>query len=152
MLVAPSGGLAMHGSTLGVRMAVGPRFDLRAGISFLRPQYGEREGVSYHRELFPLQLSTTLALPHLPSLRAGGGVEAFLVSGEEAGRDVAPAWSLGGTGRIEYRHAIRSFALMSSLHAAFHPASWNTNRDPGPLFAIPSWTLGASLGLEFRIY
>ena len=146
MLVGTSGGLFMHGSTLGVRVLFGRRLDLRAGISFLRPEDG-----TYHRELLPLQLSATIDVPRLSGLRAGGGVEAVLVSGDEGARDSPSAWSLGAIGRLEYRHAIRSFALMSSVQAALHPRSWSTG-DLAPALAIPPWTLAASLGLEFRIF
>jgi hypothetical protein len=151
MLVGTSGGLFMHGSTVGVRVVLGHRVDLRAGISFLRPENGKDRAAAYRRELLPLQLSTTLEVPHLSGLRAGGGMEAVLVSSDAGAGETPSAWSLGAIGRIEYRHAIRSFALMSSVQAALHPRSWSIG-DGAPALAMPPWTLAVSLGLEFRLF
>ena len=41
---------------------------------------------------------------------------------------------------------------MSSLQAALHPESWNTAGHGGPLVAVPPWTIGVALGLEFRLF
>jgi hypothetical protein len=96
-------------------------------------------------------------LPRVPALHVGVGLEAVLVSGEVAGRDGPSDWSLGAIGRIEYRHAIRSFALLAAAQAALHPPPWRTGRadkssNPSPMTDMPPWTMGAALGLEFTVF
>jgi len=151
VLSGPPDGLFMHGSTVGVRVRLTPRLDARASISFLRPENVEQQGISRHLELLPLAASAAVEIPGLPALRAGAGVEGALVGGEVGGHDGPSSWAIGPIARLEYRHAIRSFALMAALQAAAHPAAWNTARgDDAP--AIPLWTVGASLGLEFKVF
>jgi hypothetical protein len=153
MVVAgTSGDLVMHGSTLGLRLRLTHRLDARASIALLRPENVEQQGTSYHLELLPLAASVAYEIPGVPSLRAGGGIEALLVTGDRDDRDGPSYWAFGPTARVEYRYGIRSFALFSAVQAALHPASWSAGRDDGPRVAIPLWTVGASLGLEFKVF
>ena len=141
----------MHGASLGVRVRVSHRLDVRAGITFLRPQRTRVDGISLRRELLPLQLATSVEVPRLPSLRVGGGLEVLAVSADSEHRELAPAWSFGAVGRVEYRHPIRSFALLASMQVAFHHGSWIAGSADNPPFVVPPWTLAAALGLEFRV-
>ena len=100
----------------------------------------------------PLDASTTLALPWLPGIRAGAGLQAFLLTGDVGGADGPYAWSFGTTGTVEYRHAVRSFVLTSAVQALFHPLSWRTSGQGDPMVAVPVWSLGVSLGLEFNVF
>jgi hypothetical protein len=152
VLAGTSGGVLMHGSTLGLRLRLTHRLDARASICLLRPQNVEQQGTAYHLELLPLAATAAYEIPGVPSLRAGAGVEALLVTGDRDDRDGPSYWAFGPTARVEYRYAIRSFALLSAVQAALHPASWNAGRDDGPRVAIPLWTVGVSLGLEFKVF
>jgi hypothetical protein len=149
-LVGTSGGLLMHGAAVGLQVRLASA-ELRAGLSLLRPQHVRTDGVSLRREVLPLQLSATLGVPGLPGVRAGAGVEAISVSGDTQGLEMPAAWSVGGVARVEYRHRIRSFALLAAVQAAYHRASWIAVGNDNPLFVLPPWTVGASLGLEFRL-
>jgi hypothetical protein len=153
MVVAGSSGdLLMHGSTLGLRLRLTHRLDARASISLLRPENVQQQGKAYHLELLPLALSAAYEIPGVPALRAGGGVEAMLVTGDRDNSDGPSYWAFGPTARVEYRYAIRSFALLSAVQASLHPGSWSAGRDDGPRVAIPLWTMGVSLGLEFKVF
>jgi len=151
MLAGVSDDLLMHGLALGIRLRLTRRLDARASISFLRPQNIDEQGVRYHLELLPLAVATTIEVPGLPRLRAGAGAEGLLVTPEQNGGGPS-YWAIGPIARLEYRYALRSFALLPSVQAAFHPASWSTAGDSGPLVAIPLWTVGLSVALEFRIF
>jgi hypothetical protein len=148
MLVGTSGGLFMHGSTVGARVRLAPRLDLRAAIAFLRPQNFDHGDGRYHLELLPLQAAVLLAVPRLPGLRAGAGVETYLVTPDEDSRS---SWSMGPIAKLEHRLAIRSFALLSSVQAALHPRSWSIAGDPSAAALLPTWTLSATLGLAFTV-
>jgi hypothetical protein len=150
-LIGSSGDLLMHGATVGVRLRVSHRIDVRAGITLLRPQRTRAEGIFLRRELLPLQLATTVELPGLPSFRAGVGIEALSISADSPAREMPSAWSPGALGRVEYRHPIRSFSLLASMQVAYHHPSWIAIGGENPWFVIPSWTLAAALGLEFRV-
>jgi hypothetical protein len=152
VLAGTAGGLFMHGSTVGIRLRVTHRLDARASLSLLKPQNISHQGDAYRLEMLPLALAAAVEMPGVPGLRLGGGVEGLLIGGERSGREAGLYWSIGPIGRLEYRYAIRTFALMASLQAALHPASWNTAGNAGPLVTVPPWTIGASLGLEFRIF
>jgi hypothetical protein len=151
-LVGASGGLLMHGVAVGVKVRVSPRVGVGIGISLLRPQRVRSAGISLRREVMPLQLSTTIALPSLSAVRLGAGVEGIAVSGDSQGREMPPAWSLGVLGRAEYRHRIRSFALMAALQLTYHHREWSAaDHDTPSSFAIPRWTVAGALGLEFQV-
>jgi hypothetical protein len=154
LLAAPGGDhLLMHGSTVGARVRIGKSGDVRAGIAFLRPERRTQDGTLYQRELLPLQLVVANHLPRLPALRLGVGAEAVLVGGEESGRERPSSWTLGAIGRVEYRYAIRSFALLAAVQTALHPRPWRTGpRDSLPLAGLPAWTVSTALGLEFTIF
>jgi len=152
VLGGTSGDLFMHGSTLGLRLRLTHRLDARASICLLRPENVVQQGTAYHLELLPLALSAAFEIPGVPALRAGGGLEALLVTGDRDDRDGPSYWAFGPTARVEYRYAIRSFALLTAVQAALHPAPWSAGRDDGPRVAIPLWTVGASLGLEFKVF
>jgi hypothetical protein len=154
LLAAPGDDhLLMRGSTVGARVRIGRGADVRAGIAFLRPERRSVGDTSFQRELLPLQLVVASQLPRLRALRVGVGAEAVLVGGEVSGRERPSSWALGAIGRVEYRHAIRSFALLAALQTALHPPPWRTGpRDPLPLAGVPLWTMSAALGLEFTIF
>jgi hypothetical protein len=151
VLAGVSGDLLMHGVALGIRLRLTRRWDARASISFLRPQNIDEQGVRYHLELLPLAVATTAEVPGLPGLRAGAGAEALLVTPEQNG-DGPSSWAIGPMARLEYRYPFRSFALLPSAQAAFHPASWSTAGDSGRLVPVPLWTVGLSVALEFKIF
>jgi len=150
-LVGTSGDLLMHGAALGLRLRVTSSLDLRATISLLHPQRVSTDGTHLRRELLPLQIAAMFQVPRLPALHIGGGVEALSVAADTQHREMPSAWSLGGVGRVEYRHPIRSFALLASMQAAYHHVSWIAIGDGNPRFVVPPWTLAAALGLEFKV-
>jgi hypothetical protein len=157
VLAAPDGDLFMHGATVGTRVRIGHAGQVRAAIALLRPQRRSLVNTPYQRELLPLELVISGEVPRVPALHVGVGLEAVLVSGEVAGRDGPSDWSLGAIGRIEYRYAIRSFALLAAVQAALHPPPWRTGREdqspsPSPMADMPPWTMGAALGLEFTVF
>ncbi|HET6148083.1 MAG TPA: hypothetical protein VFH68_11185 [Polyangia bacterium] len=155
VLAAPPGDhhLLMYGSTVGARLRLGQNGDVRAGIAFLHPERQSRAGIRYQRELQPMELVVASSLPRLRALRVGVGAQATLASGEESGRERPSSWAFGPIGRLEYRHAIRSFALLAALQIAMHPPRWHTGpRDPLPLAGVPPLTMSAGLGLEFTIF
>jgi hypothetical protein len=146
-----TGGLLMHGATVGVRLRVGAGVDVRAAICLLRPQHVRSDGVWLRRELLPLQLVATVGAPSLPTIRAGLGVELISIAGDLKGQEMPAAWSPGPVARIEYRHRVRTFALLASVQGAFHHASWIAIGDGNPRFVLSPWTVSGSLGFEFRI-
>jgi hypothetical protein len=152
VLAGTSGDLFMHGFSIGLRLRFTDRIDARLGAALLKPQNDHQGGVSFHREIMPLHLLVESETPRVPNLHVGLGVEAFVIEGEQNDRSVSNFLSVGAVGRIEYRYAIRSFALLSSLQAGFHPDAWsNVKEGSGPLFEFSRWTLSAALGLEFNI-
>jgi len=152
VLTDTAGELFMRGVTLGLRLRVTRRLDASAFFTGMKAQNVVRRGDAYQLDMFPFALAAAVEIPGVPTLRVGGGVEGLLVGGERSGREPPPYWSIGPIVRVEHRYAIRTFALMSSLQLALHPASWNTAGNAGPLVTVPQWTLGASLGLEFKLF
>jgi hypothetical protein len=147
-----AGNLFMHGPALGLRLRVTHRVDARVSISFLNEQDFNYQGSTYQLGMLPLALAAAVEIPGVPALRVGGGAEGLLIHSERSGEEAPLHWSIGPIARLEHRYAIRTFALMSSLQVALHPRSWNTAGNAGPLVTIPQWTLGASLGLEFKLF
>jgi hypothetical protein len=125
---------------------------MSAFFTGLKAQDLIQQGTAYKLDMFPFALTAGVAIPGLPIARVGGGVEGLLISGERSGQKAPLYWSIGPIARLEVRHALRSFALMSALQVALHPSSWNTAGDAGPLAAVPRWIVGASFGLEFRLF
>ncbi len=153
VLADPAGDLFMHGATLGIRLRVTRRVDVSAFFTGMAAQKVVRQGEAYQLDMFPLALAAAVEIPSLPSLRLGGGVEGLVISAERSGLDARwQYWSIGPIARLEHRYAIRTFALMSSLQVALHPTSWTTADSAGPLVTIPPWTVGAALGLEFKLF
>jgi hypothetical protein len=150
-LAGLSGGLFTPGLTVGLDVPLGHGVNLRGGISFLRPQHVHSEGAAVHRELLPLQITGTIRIPGLSALRGGAGLDAIWLSTEDEGRELPSVWSFGAIGRAEYRRPIRSFAMVASVQVAYHRAAWTLFGDPDAAFWLPSWTIGAALGLEFKI-
>jgi hypothetical protein len=149
VLAGTSGDPFMHGFSIGLRLRFTDQIDARLGAALLKPQNEHQGGVSFHRDIMPLHLVVESETPGVPNLHVGLGVEAFVIEIEQNDRNFL---SVGAVGRIEYRYAIRSFALLSSLQAGFHPDDWSTVKEgSGPLFAFSRWTLSVALGLEFNI-
>lgn len=146
-----TGGLVMFGATVGLRFHVDSRIDVRAAIGLLRPQRVHPDGVFLRRELLPLQLAAVVDVPRVPDLRAGLGVELISIAGDLKGQEMPAAWSPGPIARLEYRRAIRSFALLASVQGAYHHASWIAIGDGNPLFVLSPWTVSGMVGFEFRI-
>jgi hypothetical protein len=146
-----TGGLFMYGATVGLRLRVRGGVDVRAAVCLLRPQHVRSDGVLLRRELLPLQLAAAVGVPRLPSVRAGIGVELVSSAGDLKGQEMPAGWSPGPIARIEYRHQIRTFALLATIQGAYHHASWIAIGDGNPFFVLSPWTVSGSLGFEFRI-
>ena len=147
-LIGTTGDLFVYGLAVGARVALGPRVDLRAGFSMLGPQRSSVDGVPFTREVRTIALSSTIRLPHFTRLRAGGGLESMYVITNE--KDAA--WSVGMVGKVEARYAIHNFALLAAAQAAYHPAGWRRAMATPESFLAPPWTVGATLGIEFRLF
>jgi hypothetical protein len=152
VLTDTAGDLFMRGVTLGLRLRVTRRLDASAFFTGMKAQNVVHRGDAYQLDMFPLALAAAVDIPGVPTLRVGGGVEGLLVGGERSGQKPPQYWSIGPIARLEHRYAVRAFALMSSLQLALHPTSWNTAGNGGPLVTVPQWTVGASVGLEFKLF
>jgi hypothetical protein len=142
----------LHGPTVGLRLRLTHSLDVRAAASFLGERDYEYRGNVYKIGVLPLTLAAAVEIPGVPNLRAGGGVEALLIHTERSGQEAPLHWAFGPMARLEHRWAIRTFALISALQAALHPASWNTAGNPESLVTVPAWTVGLAVGLEFKIF
>jgi hypothetical protein len=138
------------GISLGLRMPVGQRFDLRLRTALLRPARGEVDGLRYERDLLPVDAMVTTAIPRTPNLRAGAGVAAVRVTDDDP--RAGSVWAFGATGRAEYRLPVRGFAVTAALQGSLLPRAWRLIAARDGQFALPPWTLGASLGLEFPLF
>jgi hypothetical protein len=146
------GGLRGFGPTIGLRLRATRRLDVRASAGLLHDEHNVAQGGA-KLDVLPFAAGAAVAIPRVPSLSLGAGVEALLVAGARDGREAPRYWSFGQILRLEHRYAVRSFALLSSLQVALHPASWNTaGNNTEPFVKLSPWTIGASLGLEFTIF
>jgi hypothetical protein len=152
VLTGLSSGMFQRGFALGIRVPFNQWLDVRAGGSLLRPEGRTVDGVKLHRELLPLDVLATVALPGIPGTRSAVGLDAHFITGEKAGVDAPEAWSLGISGGLEYRRTVRSLVLTSSVLGYYHPTAWRTRGPDDPLFATPVWSLGVSLGLELKVF
>jgi hypothetical protein len=145
-------GLVARGIALEARARLGERFDLRAGGALTGAERGTAHGGQFHRGVLPMYASTTIAIPHLAGLRAGAGIEAFFITGDQEGTDQPAAWSFGTRTSLVYSHAVRTFAMTAAANALFHPMALRTDAATIPPFNVPQWILSASLGLEFSVF
>ncbi len=152
VLTGLSSGMFQRGLALGIRVPFNHWLDVRAGGSLLRPEGRTVDGVKLHRELLPLDVLATVALPGIPGARSAVGLDARFITGEKAGVDAPEAWSLGISAGLEYRRTVRSLLLTSSVLGYYHPATWRTRGPDDPLFATPVFSLGVSLGLELKVF
>lgn len=144
-------GLVARGIALEARARLGDRFDLRAGGALTGAERGTAQGGHFHRGVLPIYASSTIAIPHLAGLRAGAGIEAFFITGDQEGTDQPAAWSFGTRTSLVYSHAVRTFAMAVAVNALFHPMALRTDSATAPPFNVPQWILSASLGLEFPV-
>ena len=117
MVLADTGGdLFMHGATLGLRLRVTHRLDVSASISGVDAQKIVHRGIAYQLDMLPLTLAAAVAVPGVPTLRVGGGVEGLLIGGERDGREPPMYWSIGP------HRAPRASLCASHLHVDVLPA------------------------------
>jgi len=143
--------MVARGIGLEARAPVGKWFDLRVGGALAGAERSTTQGTHSHRGVLPMYTTATIAVPHLVGLRAGTGIEAFFITGDDGGADEPGAWSFGTRTSLAYSHAVRTFAITAAANALFHPMALRTKTATYPPFDVPVWILGLSLGLEFRV-
>jgi hypothetical protein len=146
-----AGELRLFGVTLGLRLRATRRLDLRLAAGLLHAEDIASQGGA-KLDVIPLAAGVAVAIPRVPSLRLGAGVEALRVGGARDGREAPRYWALGPNLRLEHRYTTRNLALISAVQAALHPASWTTAGNLEPFVRYSAWTIGGSLGLEFTIF
>jgi hypothetical protein len=145
-----SGDLVTEGLTLGMRLPLAGWLDLRLRSGLLRPTRHRDHDGRYDRDLLPVDLMMTTTIPGLPGLRAGAGIGALHAGDDEAG--AGSVWAPGVTGRVEYRRAVGSFAVVAGLEAAWRPRLARVTTAPDARFEVPAWVAAACLGMEFAVF
>ena len=117
----------------------------------------------FHQRPVPVALDATFALPFLPSLGVGAGMELVtLVIDRQLDEVASIGFSAGLTGRLRYRLPIGRFNLTAAIHGAVHPLEDRPQHGDRPppgtrppetqSILYPARTLGATVGVEFALF
>jgi len=142
--------LVAAGPSLWARAALGPIAAGRLSGSYLFSRQGVGDDGPYRAQLLSVALTLSGALPALPALRAGAGVELLRLAVKTSAGASGSALLVGPLVELEGRLPLGRLTLILLARGTLHRSD-GIETDTTLLFHHPTVTLGVVLGVEFEV-